>query len=358
MIFHMKNRRKKEICFKFLIFVSFFFTIEVVLRLSNPRLFEHQYWVNYPDKYGQMAPDKSFIANLNRRLPYSVQTDDNGFRRDLKVSQKDPNFKILVCGDSLTFGAHLHNSHTYTAILEYLLNENAIKNYKFGVFNTSKPGLTIPDYISYLKEKGLAFKPDLVIVPFFPNDISDLTPEHRRKFSYKAVNIGFLGNVKKQFRRLAIYNIVYSLKSSIQVKKTKKEIKKNKKNVKNKKVSDKIIYDVGSEISKKYYGQYNKYFHEMLDLLKKNNTKVLYVLIPSDKKLDVKLEAPRDFVRKLCIDSATQYVDVFNTFSAVNDPRALFLLPEDRHLSRFGNLLIARDIAKEIFKIAQRDQIW
>ena len=99
-----------------------------------------------------------------------VRTNSLGFRSSREdVLAKGPNtFRILVLGDSVTFG---HGAvHDYPSLLEDLLKKWR-PEIDWQVWNLGVPGYNTSQELSYLLEVGPTYKPDLVIVGFFLNDI-------------------------------------------------------------------------------------------------------------------------------------------------------------------------------------------
>lgn len=99
-----------------------------------------------------------------------VHTNALGFRStrndDLEKSPKT--FRILILGDSVTFG---HGAvHDYPSLLEPLLKQWR-PDVDWQVWNLGVPGYNTSQELAHLLEVGPTFKPDLVIVGFFINDI-------------------------------------------------------------------------------------------------------------------------------------------------------------------------------------------
>ncbi len=104
-----------------------------------------------------------------------VHTNSLGFRatRDYDLRKGPNTFRILMLGDSVTFG---HGAvHDYPSLLESLL-----KQWKPGtdwqVWNLAVPGYNTSQELAQLRELGPAYQPDLVIVGFFINDIIGNAP--------------------------------------------------------------------------------------------------------------------------------------------------------------------------------------
>jgi len=89
--------------------------------------------------------------------------------RDYAIEKSPRTFRILVLGDSVTFGDGSINEHTYPFLLEQRL-----KAWKpeidWQVWNAGVPGYNTSQELAHLLDEGPRFQPDLVIVGFFEND--------------------------------------------------------------------------------------------------------------------------------------------------------------------------------------------
>lgn len=127
------------------------------------------------------------IANLSSNhightfeFDYQFYTNSLGIRgKEIDKNNKNNNFRILMVGDSMTFGWGVEDNETIPFYLEQLANEEfntrSINN-KIEVINAGMASGFSPDtYYLYLKNKGFDLNPNLVIVNFFVrNDIYDL----------------------------------------------------------------------------------------------------------------------------------------------------------------------------------------
>ena len=90
--------------------------------------------------------------------------------------EKRPNtFRILVLGDSVTFGHGALYEHTYPYLLEQRLKAWR-PDIDWQVWNAAVPGYNTSQELAHLLDVGDRFKPDLVVVGFFWNDLSDNQP--------------------------------------------------------------------------------------------------------------------------------------------------------------------------------------
>lgn len=93
--------------------------------------------------------------------------DDNLFRRDQPFPTKQTDiFRIMVVGDSLTYGYGIAEEHTYSAILQQVLAQD----YAVEVFNLGISGNQSVDTLATLQKFVPLLKPDLVVYGVCLND--------------------------------------------------------------------------------------------------------------------------------------------------------------------------------------------
>jgi len=103
-----------------------------------------------------------------------VHINSLGFRddREYAVAKRTGTFRILVLGDSVTFGHGSVFEHTYPLLLE-----KRLKAWKpdvdWQVWNLGVPGYNTSQELAYLLEVGATYRPDLVVVGFYANDVVD-----------------------------------------------------------------------------------------------------------------------------------------------------------------------------------------
>lgn len=112
-----------------------------------------------------VRPDYHMAAHINAQ----------GYRgKDFRIERDSAlQGRILIVGDSFTFGLGVNDDETYAARLEEVLKGGGAR---YEVINGGYVGGFSPDsYYAYLTRKGLALQPDLVVVGLFVwNDVTDL----------------------------------------------------------------------------------------------------------------------------------------------------------------------------------------
>lgn len=102
-----------------------------------------------------------------------VRINALGFRdqRDYAIAKPAGAFRILVLGDSVTFGHGTRSDTTYPYLLEQRLRAWQ-PNVDWQVWNLGVPGYATSQELAYLDRVGPLYQPDLVIVGFYQNDLT------------------------------------------------------------------------------------------------------------------------------------------------------------------------------------------
>jgi hypothetical protein len=106
-----------------------------------------------------------------------VKINRLGFRdpREYALEKTPQTIRILVLGDSVTFGHGAVYEATYPYLLEQRLRQWR-PELEWQVWNLGVPGYNTSQELAYLNRVGATYRPDLVIVGFFENDLQDAGP--------------------------------------------------------------------------------------------------------------------------------------------------------------------------------------
>ncbi len=112
--------------------------------------------------------DKPYKFLLN---PEHTEINEQGLRDGpVQIPKPQGLYRILVLGDSVTFGLFVDDEEAYPHRLEKQLQTRDHPR-QIEVINAGINGYTPYNQFSYYVEKGAAFDPDLVVVAFCFNDI-------------------------------------------------------------------------------------------------------------------------------------------------------------------------------------------
>jgi predicted small integral membrane protein len=108
-------------------------------------------------------------------VPVQINSLELRDSREYQLAKRPNTFRILVLGDSVTFGHGSLSEHTYP-----YLTEQALKAWRpdidWQVWNAAVPGYNTSQELAHLLEVGDRFRPDLVVVGFFENDLVANSP--------------------------------------------------------------------------------------------------------------------------------------------------------------------------------------
>ena len=120
---------------------------------------------------GIFAPNQQVVVRQIRALPYRVTIDSLGFRGMPIARVKPPGeTRLLFIGDSFVHGDFVADDQTLPSQLERALGGSC---HSVRVINAGLGGSTIVDQRELVR-RALELSPDLVILGFSENDISDL----------------------------------------------------------------------------------------------------------------------------------------------------------------------------------------
>ncbi len=97
--------------------------------------------------------------------------DSEGVRTGLPRS-KDPALRVVILGDSVTYGVHLEVEQSFPSLLGRLLEQRCGA---IDLVNLAVPGYSSLQERLSLERKGLAARPDIVLVGVFSNDMARYT---------------------------------------------------------------------------------------------------------------------------------------------------------------------------------------
>jgi lysophospholipase L1-like esterase len=132
---------------------------------------------------------------------WTIENNSEGFRgpERMAVGPGEKVFRILCVGDSITFGFNVDQDATYPRQLLALL-QTRYPGRRFEIVNTGVPGWSWLQGLKFIESRGLAMKPDLIIVghgtndQFFPAKIPD---------EDRFLLLG--GPVKRSLNRMALF---------------------------------------------------------------------------------------------------------------------------------------------------------
>ncbi len=150
--------------------------IEIGLRLFYPQYGGCQFGVEDPEIGVRLIPGYHGVCvGVAHESVTEVAISAQGFRSPAIEIPKPANvYRILMLGDSTTFGTGVTATDTVPALLQSALNKNLPASTTYEVINAGVPGYsTAQEWLLY-KRHAQELEPDLVVLNFLvTNDIRD-----------------------------------------------------------------------------------------------------------------------------------------------------------------------------------------
>lgn len=160
--------------------------IEIYVRLmeTDGSNFDIEMW-----RYARDLKKVSDIAGVGHEhipgksgvyMGVPVRINSVGWRdHEHSVEKENGVIRIMMLGDSLTFGWGAQPEDVTSYRLEQMLNGKEGK--RFEVLNTGIGNANTAMEVAYFINKGYIYKPDIVVLNYFIND-AETTPKRRRNF--------------------------------------------------------------------------------------------------------------------------------------------------------------------------------
>ena len=175
--------------------------------LSRPYV-DYSYWYEPSDTFGhRLAPGFEGFGPLN--VP--VRINSHGFRgEEHSWDRPEGTVRILGLGDSFLFGWGIPESDAFLKQLEGLLGRATQKPIE--TINTGVPGWGLNQYYIYLKNTGVRYSPDIVVLAYFADDLNDAIKESIPANEAYRGGLKYKGGV---LHRLRLYNFIKSLSDRV-----------------------------------------------------------------------------------------------------------------------------------------------
>jgi hypothetical protein len=156
-----------------------------VSAFGNPNAWKNEIVFNSKNPF-----DTSYQATINK----------NHFRslKDFPYDKPEKTIRIMGFGNSVMWGTHVNDNETFGYYLEKTLNQR-INDFNFEFLNVGKGGWDIINQFIYLKNEGLKYSPDLIII-------------FRPQIQFHSLNLSRVKISKMRFQRKLNNNIRISLK--------------------------------------------------------------------------------------------------------------------------------------------------
>ncbi len=134
-----------------------------------PRYFTDRWYGQYHLR--RMRPSMNF-THTSVDGEFHFHTNSQGFRNqeEIPYQKSKGEVRVLVLGDSHTFGYEVNQQETYSAVAQELLRKNG---WNATVINAGLSGTGTAEQLVFFEQEGINYQPDYVVLGFFSNDFDD-----------------------------------------------------------------------------------------------------------------------------------------------------------------------------------------
>lgn len=344
--------------------------VEAVLRLGFD-LPRGRFASWFPGQKG-LYPESSVIEMTWGAIPYTVRVNRLGFRGpELLSSHPGEVFTIAAIGDSVTDGFFVDDQDTYPYLLQEVLTQRY--RHKVQVINGARGGGSIDKEFAILRQKLLPLKPNVVVLTFVGNDISDIRGQTREELISLELDPKF--KLHRELARLvltktALGEAAYDTYLSLTRKQyqTARRLLKTGANryhiegqtnfLENARICENRFRDTDGILLAEPYSDsttalienYLFTLEAMSNFCQQRGIQLVFVYFPSYPVL----YAPgasnriRDLLQARCQRLSLPFLDLTDTFQTAGATNVLHLAPVDFHLNPAGNRILAQAIAEGI----------
>ena len=317
--------------------------------------------------YGYFYPNQDKLLLFPGIDPYRVRIDSLGFRSvgvdtGEFLKRKDTT-KILCLGDSVTFGLYVDDEDSYPYRLQKLIEAAGRKAV---ALNAGLGGVSIRDYLYYLKLKVPALRPDVVVLNFCYNDVVDIdrhkVPQYQRMIDENKFSLSRTLKRMKMMRMFRRFEMDYRYGRWMR---KLKDPKRREICEKDSKDLEDILYvagefygpivkDPSDEALKEKWTAFFAALEELIGYLRANDIGLLYVFYPDIYTL---FDRGQGYYQDILIEflnaRGVDYIDLRLVFKPRRDDflKLYNHLPRDFHLSGEGNQIFAEEVHKKLFGI-------
>ena len=248
---------------------------------------------------------------ITENIRHTYRSNGQGFRGQMDFNASEPRRKIVLAGDSYTFGAGADFQETFGCMLEQ-------KSPGRVVYNLGMPGFGIDQVWMSVRHQALTFKPDLVVAGIVDADFDRSftpyrAPEGFNKPTFKLVNGRLVQRTLEQpppllIRFLDAHSSIWAV-----ARRVPKWLGRR--------------YPIGN-----YYGLNQAMLAAMLDDCKRNSVPILFVYIPTSEFQP--FPALAGYMQRI----GANYIDL--TQIRPTPPHSIYLR-QDGHLSPEGHRYVA-----------------
>ncbi len=305
--------------------------------------------------------DSKIREKDSRKRGRKLSFNSRGFRdRDHSFEKDEGTKRIIFLGDSYTAGIQYSNDEIFTSIFEQKLNAISANKIKYEVMNVSVPAWATDQQYIYLKEEGMKYHADYVIIMIAHNDIREA---YGKKFFYlengnlKEVGAPPIPWKARFYWFLANHSCVFQGLQSL--------FKQNYGSFKNVFQYFPVSFPVGVEMCNDKHlflkeipeeitvamELFKTILLEINQLCQKNHRKLLISVIPTKIEFDGALRGEQyepgkiaEYVKAIADENAIPFLDLFSYLKTEEEDPLKIFISREYHLNDYGHAFVAKKL--------------
>ena len=286
-------------------------------------------------------------SHVGRYLGQVVTTNAHGHRDvAVPVAKPEGHKRVLVLGDSVSFGHGVSAKDTWTEKLEGLLNPPGAAH-KIDVINTAAPGNTAYQELWDL-ERSLPLSPDVVVVQFALNDVVE---PYRFLKRLGGSGMDYHGIPDISYGQFLLIHYSVLARSLLQAQGSDDTRSRAAAHARAERYADQRLVDTpGDPHIEAAWVEYRAWLRRIVDLCAEHRLPVVLLISPMDFQLmqPASRAAPQLELARLAAELGVEVVDLLPEFQRLGggDPEAfarqIFL--DHTHYHPPGHALVARAV--------------
>ncbi len=172
----------KNLIFSVILISCFFALFELVARRfergERPVREDYLRYTLDSDLLWHFVPGQH-VVQASKGIEYQINSE--GLRgTDFPVRKPEDEKRILVIGDSVSFGFGVDEGESYPCILEGQLRE-LMPGTDISLINGGVNGYSTREELKFLRKKGIGYEPDIALIGFVLNDASVYARQYQLK---------------------------------------------------------------------------------------------------------------------------------------------------------------------------------
>lgn len=323
-----KPKNKSSIKQNIIISISSVFVLliimEIILRIVGYGNVE----TYLPDQQliWRLTPNQKTYTKFGKKPVYinSVGLRD----REFEKTKPTGTFRVLVLGNSCTYGWGVGQEDTYSKILEKQLSNN-YPSKKVEVINGGVTGYSIAQELEYLKSDGKEWTPDMVLISHTFNEGKRVNPRSPQDLKDQ---VFFSMRLKNFLRNIALYHFVVEYNFSSQYVKLARKVTEDP-----------------TWIADDAFKIYQEDLQSIINVVKQMNAKPVFLITVTKNQINadsVRYSKHQMAMKGIAEENQISVVDFMLPF---REQKEKDLYVDGGHPTEIGHKIMADEIFKKLF---------